>query len=239
MERVAEIVARDIGMTTKILQLVNSAFFGLPRGISNAQEAVMYLGLTTVRALVLSIQVFSQFTRSPLPGFSIDALAQHCWMTGSFARRIAQGEHSAAKIDDQCFLAGLLHDVGQLILACGLPADYARVLEESSLGKRSASEAEQEYFGATHAELGAYLLGIWGLPNPVIEAVALHHRVEEVGFEKFSPVVAVHAADLIAHEMANPQDPAVKAGIHAGELASPGYASRFAEWRERCREMFD
>ena len=120
-------------MTTKILQLVNSAFFGLPQPATNVKEAVMYLGLTTIRALVLSVQVFSQFDQRAVKDFSIEELARHCWMTGLAARRIAEAEHCDPKMDDQCFLAGLLHDVGQLILATGLPGAICR---GSAIGPR-------------------------------------------------------------------------------------------------------
>src|ERR1035441_7170018 len=82
VERVADIISKDIGMTTKILQLVNSSFFGLSQPASNVLEAVMYLGLATIRALVLSTQVFSQFDQETIRVFSIDGISKHCWMTG-------------------------------------------------------------------------------------------------------------------------------------------------------------
>src|SRR5204863_7849589 len=132
---------------------------GLPQQITNTQEAVIYLGLATVRSLVLSLQVFSQFDQKQIKGFSIDNLAWHCWITGMLARRIAEAEHCDPKVDDQCFLAGLLHDVGQLILASGLPDEYARVLNAASTQNQTIWEAERSEFGTTHAELGAYLLG--------------------------------------------------------------------------------
>src|ERR1700761_5598462 len=98
MDRIGEIISRDIGMTTKILQLVNSAFFGLPQPLNNPAEAVMYLGLTTVRSLVLSLKVFSQFDEKAAGGFSLDALADHCWRTAVLARRIAKAERKGEKM---------------------------------------------------------------------------------------------------------------------------------------------
>ena len=111
--------------------------------LSSAREAVMYLGLATVRALVLSIQVFSQFDQNLIRGFSIDALAQHCWVTGVMARRISELENAGPQVNDQCFLAGLLHDVGQLILASGLPEEYARVIAKANTEGISLWAAEQ------------------------------------------------------------------------------------------------
>ena len=235
LERAAEIISKDIGMTTKVLQLVNSAFFGLPQPAANTLEAVTYLGLTTVRALVLSVQVFSQFDQKAIRNFSIEALAQHCWMTGLVARHIAELEHCDPKIDDQCFLAGLLHDVGQIILAAGLPEQYTRVLETARETNRPIWEAELAEFGATHAEVGAYLLGLWGLPNPVVEAVALHHRPAQCAFHGFSPVLAVHVADAFTHEAA-PPIAQTDTLLDTAYLAELGLAGRMDEWRSHCLE---
>lgn len=233
-ERIAEIISRDIGMTTKILQLVNSAFFGLPQQISNIHEAVTYLGLATVRALVLSIQVFSQFEQKLIKGFSIDALAQHSWMTGVYSRRIAEAERCDPKIDDQAFLAGMLHDVGQLILASGLPDTYVHVLDIARTEHRTISDAEKAEFGTTHAEVGAYLLGLWGLPNPVIEAVALHHRPEDAAAQKFSPVLAVHVANAFAHDQSASHSQWPGNQINVAYIAALGLDGRVEAWKEKC-----
>jgi HD-like signal output (HDOD) protein len=234
LENVAQIIARDMGMTSKILQLVNSAFFGLPQPLASPQEAVMYLGMATVRALVLSIQVFSQFDQRIVKHFSIDGLAQHCWTTGIMARRIAEFEHCPGKVDDQCFLAGLLHDVGQLILASGLPEEYAQVLEAARVEGKGLLEAEQAQFGATHAEVGAYLLGLWGLPNPIIEAVALHHRPGDAPVKGFSPLVAVYVASSFAHERSNSHCHAPENQIDEACLVKVGLGGKLEAWRNHC-----
>ena len=236
MENVSDIISKDIAMTTKILQLVNSAFFGLSQQVTSPSEAVIYLGLSTIRALVLSLQVFSQFEQKSIQGFSIDALAQHCWMTGVVARRIAEIEHSDPKLDDQCFLAGLLHDVGQLILATGLPDQYARTLERARTEGQSLWEVEKSEFGATHAEVGAYLLGLWGLPNPVIEAVALHHRPADATVGKFSPVIAVHVANVFVHDQTgtHPEWPGNQMDLAC--LTKLGLDGKVEMWRSRCFE---
>jgi len=232
MEQIGEIISHDIGMTSKILQLVNSAFFGLPQPISSPGDAVMYLGLSTVRALVLSLQVFSQFKNPQLAGFSLEALANHCWTTAVLARRIARAESGDTKMMDQCFLAGLLHDIGRIILADGLPEQYARVWNEAHEKHLLVWQAEQSEFGATHADVGAYLLGLWGLPNPVVEAVALQHSPALCVATGFSPLAAVHVASAFAHEKEG--SPGELIHIEMDYLTKLGLADRITEWREVC-----
>lgn len=234
IERIGEIMSKDMGMTAKILQLVNSAFFGLARSISNPTEAVNYLGLATVRALVMSLQVFSQFEQKKVKDFSIESLAQHCWTTGAFARRIAEKAQSDPKTNDQCLLAGMLHDVGRLILAVGLPDNYERVLNTAREQHTTIWQVELAEFGATHAEVGAYLLGLWGLPNPVIEAVAFHHRPADCPSRGFSPLIAVHVANAFAHDQSGTHEDQPGNQIDEACLEAAGLSGKIDSWRDRC-----
>jgi HD-like signal output (HDOD) protein len=236
MECFGEIISRDIVMTAKILQLVNSAFFGLAQPINNTVKAAIYLGLNTIHSLVLSAEFFSQYDQKNCRAFSLETLAQHSWLTGGLARRVAQEERQNIKIIEQCFLAGLLHDVGQLILASGLPEEYAGVLAKSRDQNLPVGEVEQEFFGATHAEVGAYLLALWGLSNPITEAVALHHQPARCATPEFSPAVAVHAANVFAHEISPAHAGATPPQLDTAYLSTLGLAGRIEFWRDSCEE---
>jgi len=232
MERIGEIISHDVGMTTKMLQLVNSAFFGLPQRISNPAEAVLYLGLSTVRSLVLSLEIFAQFKNPPLEGFSLDALANHSWRTAVMARRLATLQNGDAKMVDQCFLAGLVHGVGRIILAINLPEAYARVWNAAKQQAIPLWQAERAEFGATHADVGAYLLGLWGLPNPIVEAVAFQHCPSRYPGREFTPLTAVHVATVFAHE--NNGVSAEPLFVDMNYIAELGLADRVGPWREAC-----
>lgn len=239
VERVGEIISRDIGMTAKMLHLVNSAFFGLAQPINSPVEAVIYLGLNTVRSLVLSVQIFSQYDQKVCSSFSLDTLAQHSWMTGVMARSVAQQERHERKVLEQCFLAGLLHDVGQLILAFGLHEEYADVIAQAKQQNLQVWQVEQEVFGATHADVGAYLLALWGLPNPIIEAIAMHHQPAHCAVAKFSPTVAVHAADVFVHELSSANTEVPHPQLDIPYLTSLGLAERIEAWRIGCQEVIE
>ena len=175
-------------------------------------------------------------TSTVCKSFSLDVLAQHSWTTGVMARSVAQLERQDIKILDQCFLAGLLHDIGQLILAFGLHEEYAEVIAQAKRQNLQVWQVEQEILGATHADVGAYLLALWGLPNPIIEAVALHHQPARCAAPEFSPAVAVHAADVFAHEFSGTNTEVPSPQLDVAYLASLGFAGRIESWRDVCRE---
>jgi HD-like signal output (HDOD) protein/CheY-like chemotaxis protein len=239
IEHIGEIISRDIGLTAKILQLVNSAFFGLAQPINNATEAVLYLGLNTVRSLALSVGIFSQYDQKICKSFSLEALARHSWLTGVLARQVAHLERQDSKMLEQCFLAGLLHDIGQLVLAFGLHEEYSEVITKSGKENLPVWQVEQELLGATHADVGAYLLALWGLPNPIIEAVAMHHQPARCAEPGFSAAIAVHVADVFAHEFSGANTEVPLPQLDMIHLTRLGFAGRIETWRDGCQETLE
>lgn len=232
MDDVGEIIAKDIAMTAKVLKLVNSAFFGLGRRISSPSEAAAYLGADVLKALILSANVFAQFESSRIRGFSAEALWLHSLRTASAAKVIATTERASHALIDESFSAGLLHDTGKLILAANFPAQYGELLEKIETKKLSEHDAEREVFGCTHAEIGGYLLGLWGLPVPVVEAIALHHSPASSPRREFSPLTATCAANALVHGAE------AIAGLET-YLSSLGLKNRLAVWKAALLENSD
>ena len=183
-------------MTAKLLQLVNSAMFGVQRHISDPTQAVRFLGLETIKTLALSAQVFSSFDGRRLAGVDAPALWAHSVAVSERARALATLERCDATAVAESLSSGLLHDVGKLVLSDGLGAEYGNVVQESRKSGRPLCEVEQAILGTTHAHVGAYLLGIWGLPQGIVASVAGHHAGCR-GETRFGPVAAVSIANSL------------------------------------------
>jgi putative nucleotidyltransferase with HDIG domain len=234
LEKIGELIQRDIGMTAKILQLVNSAFFGLRRPISNPVQAIRLLGLETVQALILSGQIFGIFDPSKVPGLSLDTLWNHSVTVGAYARSLAQEERCTREVIEQACTAGLLHDVGKLVLAVHLPELYKQTLTLIHTENIAAWQAEQMVFKATHAEVGAYLLGLWGLPDGIVEALAYHHNPRHLReHPAFTPLTAVHIADTLTRHMEAGDADSQAESVDLDYLTQIGLGDRLAIWQER------
>jgi len=231
---VSDIIAQDIGMTAKILKLVNSAFFALRREISSANHAVAYLGLDTIKSLVLSINAFSQLETRELEGFSLAELWNHSLGTAAAAKRIAQIEGAGSKIADEAFVSGLLHDAGKAALAFNFPEEYGQALRDPADGKIDPLGAEQRAFGASHADVGGYLLGLWGLPVPVVEAIALHHQPQLAADKTFTPLTAVHVANALVHAGDRRECPPA---VDRQYLATLGLGDRIDVWQRELASL--
>src|SRR5258708_24434704 len=198
-----DIIAQDVGMTAKILQIANSAFFGLYRYVANPSEAAVYLVIDTIRALTLSTSVFSAFQEAGLNPFFIGQLQQHSMATGMVALAIAKAESLPKKACDASLVGGLLHDAGKLVLAANCPKEYADVLALIRNENLTSYTAESQIFGAPHAHIASYLLWLWGLPDEVCRAVAFHHRPREASAKAFTAAAAIHVAHALEHELAS------------------------------------
>jgi len=236
MQAVASIVESDVAMSAKLLQLVNSAFFGLPQHVSDVGRATSFLGLERLRDLVLSIEVFRPPPRSSseLDGF-VSALQTRSMWTGSVAARMFDDKQAGSR----AFTAGMLHDIGELVLATQLPDVMSEAIAKSRERGQPRDRVETELLGVSHAEVGAYLLGLWGLPYPIIEAAAFHHRPADLPQESFSELAAVHVASALveAHRDGAAQTPGQR--IDLAYLESLGVSDQLEAWQALAEEVIE
>ena len=198
LEQIEQIISRDISMAAKILQLANSAFIGAHSRVSSLREAVSLIGAETVRSLTLSIYVFSQFDRHSSAATYLSSLWDHSVSVATLAQHIAGLETGSKALAEESFTAGLLHDVGKIVMIAEMPNEYRQAMDRMESDSRSIRAAEMEFIGCPHELVGAYLMSIWGLPASIIEAVQFHHTPSEVPLAGFSALTAVHCADAIA-----------------------------------------
>lgn len=239
-EKLGRTIGQDPAMTAKILQLVNSAFFGLSRKISSPVEAAAQLGVDTLRTLVLWTHIFSA-PRSPSLRQALGDISNHSLLTGQLARQIVELEDGYDRTREMAMTAGLLHDLGKLVLVTNRPGEYQEAILLAAREREPMWEAEQQVFGASHAEVGAYLVGLWGLPFDLVEAVAFHHNPGRGGNLAFSGLTAVHVANAFQHSPSG-DSVASRSGIDRRYLASLNLTRRVDEWWQelqtnRCEVM--
>jgi putative nucleotidyltransferase with HDIG domain len=237
LQRVAEIISKDIAMSAKVLQLVNSAFFGLARRVETIEQAVTLLGTEIIKSLVLSNAAFSQF-RPVSTRFLAERLWNHSLLVGSIAAKIAKAEGADKSVVGAALQAGILHDLGQLILATHLPQQFDVALEAAKAREVPLFETERETIGATHAQVGAYLLGLWGLPDSTVEAVAFHHEPASCTLRTFAPLTAVHAANALLHSGVDGPE-SVESRLDTEFLAAGQCSARLTDWQEIAREVLN
>ncbi|HYK90601.1 MAG TPA: response regulator [Acidobacteriota bacterium] len=233
LQKIGQIISKDPGMTAKILQLANSSFFGRRRQISNPTEAISYLGLDRIQHLCVTVHAFSEFDPCDNRSFPIDRLWEHSSSTAHLAKRIAETEGSDKTTIEQACTAGFLHDIGELMIASRLPRRHGEAVAWAKENKVPLWEAERQILGASHSEVGAYLLGLWGLPDPIVEAIAYHHRPLALPSKAtFCPLVALHAANVLDYENSGEVHPGIPDPVVDQKyMAALGMSDRHEKWR--------
>jgi len=231
IEQIGQIVAQDPAMTAKVLQLVNSSFFNIARNIVSPGEAIQYLGVGRLRSLALSLHIFSCFDRQSIPRLSVERVWDHSLTTAVLAEKIVRAAHGDRDAQDAAYVAGMLHDIGKVLLAANLPQEYGRAIEIASETRIPMIAAERKVFGVSHAEVGAYLLGLWGLPVEIVEAVALHHDPLPTVTDHLSPLAAVHVASALENEAKNNDVGVPQPPINVAFLHQSGYEGQLPGWR--------
>lgn len=191
---IAALVARDVALSAQVLKVVNSAFFGLARRVTAIESAVSYLGTGMLRALMLSSAATDKLgPRARALGYDLEGTQRHALLCGQLASLFFQDKLRR----EDAFASGLLHDIGELLLIAESDPNMLVAASEAAQSGRSLHLVESERGFVSHAYVGAYLLGAWGIPYSIVEAVAHHHEPSCVEHEQFDVVDAVYCANLI------------------------------------------
>ena len=234
--QVSAVLERDVAMSAKVLQLANSALFGLTSTVTSVRDAVMYLGVDTIRSLSLTAEAFGKVSPRGAADFSLDRFQAHAMLVA----RIAASILPAGRTQQEALTAALLHDIGKLVLVADGDRRWTQLNEQARERQVPIHVVEQETDGVTHADIGAHLLSLWGLPDPIVEAVAHHHDPGSVDGLAFDGVAAVHIANGLANEMVPAAEgEAPLAGLDVELIDRLGVRPRLDVWRSRARELAD
>jgi HD-like signal output (HDOD) protein/ActR/RegA family two-component response regulator len=230
VQEIGELIRKDVGLSAKVLQLVNSAFFGLPRRLVSPGEAAVVLGLETLRALVLGMNVFATVEAGSRSAAQLDELAEHSLRVATLARRCARHLGLDRATIEEAFVAGFLHEVGKLVFMVNAPEQYEQTLRVAQATGAHDWQVEERTFGAGHPVVGAYLLAIWGLPDTLVEALAHVHEPAQAHGAAVGALTALHVADVTEEGLAARQ-PRVRRELDVAWLERAGVAAAVAAWR--------
>jgi HD-like signal output (HDOD) protein len=228
---VGAVVAKDMAMTTQLLQMLNSAYFSLPRTVTDPAEAVALLGFETVKSLVMSVKLRSQYDKVKPVYFSIDNVWRHSTNVARMAKELVLLESGDTGLAAEAFTAGLLHDLGKVILAANFDGQYSGAHVIARKNNLHLCEVETDIFGANHGSIASYLFGLWGMPAAVIEAAALHHYPFRSEDKTFSALTAVHVANALEREINPDPDGLLSPVIDITYLRELGLDHRVPDWR--------
>ena len=193
-ESIADVIGKDQSLSAKLLQLVNSPFYGFPSRIDSLARAVTLTGTRELTMLAMSISVMSQFKDIPESLFDMKEFWKHSIACGIFAKLLAQ--RKGLKPEERYFLAGLLHDIGRLVLLKHLPRETRKAMLTSRIGGIPLFQAEKEIFGFDHSSVAGLLLMEWNFPDPLTYLINHHHRPERAE-NPLDPAI-LHLADIMA-----------------------------------------
>jgi len=195
------------------------------------------LGLETIKALVLSVKIFSEFNQKSFSWFKIDDLFNHSLAVSLYAKTIIKNENLDQGLINNSMMAGLLHDLGKLILATNFEKPYRQVLAAAQGTGKNLLDLEYEAFGTSHAEIGAYLMGLWRLENDIIEAIAFHHLPARSMTHNLGLLTAVHVGNALDHDARTPSGDNTELQCDTEYLDKLEITGRIPRWRQVCSEL--
>jgi HD-like signal output (HDOD) protein/ActR/RegA family two-component response regulator len=243
MERLADIIRKDPAMSVKVLQVVNSHSIA-GHEISDIELAVQHIGLESLKSFVLMAELFStQENFAEDFGFNLDDQWNHGIEVAEYANAIAADCTEDANILGRCYTSGLLHDLGILFFASKLPKRFAESLQHAQSSRKTLMQAEKDLFGATHAEIGGFLLDLWGLAMPIVNAITYHYFPSGAPEEVYmihetmavDPLMVVHVANYFSEDLsADSADIAI--GADVDYLEKMHSLEKLDHWWDLCQE---
>jgi HD-like signal output (HDOD) protein len=230
IQEIADAVEKDMGITSRVLQVANSAYYGYSKKITSPMEASMLLGIDTLKSLVRYTHVLNNFPQTPATNAVFDAVWRHSAGVAAVARKIVVLQTNDEALGDEAFTAALLHDIGKVVLTSLKPEEYKAVIRQAAESKIPIHNVERIKLQTTHAETGAYLLSLWGIPFSILEAVAWHHYPRECREKKFSALTAVHVANVAEHQRQQTDDQRTIPTLDEVYLREVGVWEEAQEW---------
>ncbi|WP_415903163.1 HDOD domain-containing protein [Neptuniibacter sp. QD29_5] len=232
LTEISEIIEQDPSVVAQIMKQVNSAFFGFSRQISDLREAISLLGVRNLRSMALSSQLNNQFKEGQdWDQFSFEKMGQRSLLVARLAQAISRRAGASKAVQDQAFLAGLLHDLGVMIMAAHDPVQYKKLINYSVKKQKPIYLVEKAACGFFHGEVAAALLALWNLPPQVVEAVMLHHVPHLSSSKEFSPLTAVHVADAMLPSVDVAGECDLASSLSLRYLDQVGVMDEVPQWR--------
>ncbi len=240
-ETLTAIVESDIALTAEILKLTNSAYFAIRQKISTVSQAIRMIGVDTLKALALFIGLFRSYDGPKADAARMMQLCQRSQQLGVVATLIAEQEKLPSEVSNVMAAIGMLSHTGSLILYAYRAAEMTQVIRRVEQEDIPIYIAEQEQFGASHPEIGAYLLGLWGFPSAIVQTVAYHHRPQDTPHNEMDALATIYVAQHLAREIAIEKrtGKAPESRIDIEFLTRLGKQHRLSAWRDTARVVED
>ncbi len=229
MSEIGVLVSSDVGISAKILELVNSSFFGVLNQVSTPENAVTLLGMDILKGLIITLDIFSNFTPSMMKEFDIQYIMDHSFMTANLCRAVGEYENLSKDECDTLYTAALLHNIGKLIFITSYPQIYTSLVDEMIATFQPMWDVEKEKIGTTHNEVGAYLLGLWGFSRPTVELIRNYHQPE---LDESMLTTILNFVDIYAYKKT--KDWGIFISFDTAHYSKPLYAAKMNKWAMTC-----
>lgn len=238
IDALGELIEQDIAMSAKLLQLVNSSFFGLYKKVESPGRAVKLLGIDTIKILTLGVQVFSELKISSSV-ISFEDLWEHSILVAQCSKKIALETSDDMEFVNNCFIAGMLHDIGRLLLVSKMSGTYLSLIETATNNNLQLIVEEMQQYSATHGDIGSYLVGLWGFTGDIVEAVAFHNDLGAYPSDSFTAALVVHLADFFYYEHSPGKTLGMPPVLDQNYIERLGYTDQISYWSSLCQSIIE